>query len=147
MCIRDRTTIASQFVVGGYVSARLVARFGVDPLLLTGASMQLVAVAVFFAVTHHHPDPVLVTASFCLYAFSNGFVFANSLAGATSIDPRIAGSAASFLGAMQFLVGGTITIILAELPTRNFGYLPLVLALLALGAWSAAMVVRRARPS
>ncbi len=105
----------------------------------------MASVVVFFAVTHH-PDPVLVTASFCLYALSNGFVFANSLTCATSIDPRIAGSAASFLGAMQFLVGGTISIILAELPTANFGYLPLVLALLAGGTCIAAIVVRRVKP-
>jgi DHA1 family bicyclomycin/chloramphenicol resistance-like MFS transporter len=139
------TTISVQFVVGGYVAARLVVLFGVDRLLLIGASMQLAAVAVFFAIAHD-PDPVLVTASFCFYAFSNGFIFANSLAGATSIDPRIAGSAASFLGAMQFLVGGIITMSLAELPTTNFGYLPLVMAFLAGGAWIAALVLRRAQP-
>jgi DHA1 family bicyclomycin/chloramphenicol resistance-like MFS transporter len=138
------TTISIQFVVGGYAASRIVMRFGVDPIILVGAGVQLVSVAVFWVVSQH-PDPVLVTATFCLYALSNGLVFSTSLAGATSIDPRVAGSAASFLGAMQFLVGGAIALTLAELPTANFGALPLVLTILAAGAFIAALEVRRTR--
>jgi len=138
-------TISVQFVVGGYAASRFVVRFGVDRVLFVGAILQLVAVAGFWMVAHD-AEPVAVTLSFCLYAFSNGFVFANSLAGATSIDPRIAGSAASFMGALQFLVGGVIALLLAELPTANFGYLPLVLAVLATGTCAAAIVVRGSSP-
>jgi hypothetical protein len=46
---------------------------------------------------------------------------------------------------MQFLVGGAIALTLAELPTANFGALPLVLTILAAGAFIAALEVRRTR--
>lgn len=133
-------TISIQFVLGGYLASRLVLRLGIDRLLLVAASLQLFAVVAFWLVTFA-PTAVAVTASLCIFTFSNGLLFANSLAGATAVDPRIAGSAASLLGSLQFGVGGTVAVVVASLPHAGFGPLPLILMMLALGTLAAAVVV------
>jgi DHA1 family bicyclomycin/chloramphenicol resistance-like MFS transporter len=101
--------------------------------------LQIVAVAGFWMVTQA-PTAVGITVTMCLYTFSNGLLFANSLAGATAVDPRVAGSASSMLGSLQFGVGGLVAIAVANLPTENFGPFPWILALLAAGTAVAVMI-------
>ena len=133
-------TISIQFVLAGYLASRLVLRIGIDRLLLVAAILQLVAVVAFWLVALA-PTALWVTGTLCIFTFSNGLLFANSLAGATAVDPRIAGSASSLLGSLQFGVGGTVAVIVASLPHANFGPLPLILMMLALGTLAAAVVV------
>lgn len=140
------TVMSLQFVIAGYAGSRLVIRLGIDRILVLGATLQLVAVAAIWIVAQA-PTAITVTVAMCVYTFSNGLIFSNSLAGATAIDPRIAGSAASFLGAMQFTVGGIIALTLGELPTASFGYLPLALALVGLGTLVSAIVALTSRPA
>jgi MFS transporter, DHA1 family, multidrug resistance protein len=138
-------TISIQFVVAGLVASRLVVRLGIDRVLVVGGLLQAGAVASFFAVAQA-PTALAVTATLCLYTFSNGLVFANSLAGATAVDPRIAGSASSMLGALQFIVGGLVAIAVAGLPMTNFGIFPWVLVILALGTLAGVTVARTSPP-
>lgn len=138
-------TISIQFVVSGYLASRLVVRMGIDRVLMIGAVLQVVAAACFLAVAQV-PSAILVTAIFCLSTFSNGLLFANSLAGATAVDPRIAGSASSMLGALQFVVGGLVAVSVASFPLTNFGVFPLVLLILAVGTL-VGVVVAKTSPS
>jgi DHA1 family bicyclomycin/chloramphenicol resistance-like MFS transporter len=131
--------ISIQFALSGYVASRLVMRAGIDGVLVAGALLQIVAVAGFWMVTQA-PTAVGITVTMCLYTFSNGLLFANSLAGATAVDPRVAGSASSMLGSLQFGVGGLVAIAVANLPTENFGPFPWILALLAAGTAVAVMI-------
>ena len=132
-------TVSIQFVLAGYVASRLVLHAGIDRVLLVGGVLQVAAAIAFWAVAWS-PSAVAVTATFCLYTFSNGLIFANSLAGATAVDPRIAGSASSILGALQFVVGGLVAITVSNLATTNFGAFPPVLLLLSLGAFAGVVV-------
>ena len=132
-------TISIQFLVSGYVASRLVVRIGIDRVLLAGALLQVVAVAGFWMAVQT-PTAVGVTLTMCVFAFSNGLVFANSLAGATAVDPRIAGSASSMLGSLQFFVGGFVAIAVANLPMVNFGPFPMILMGLAVGTLVAVLV-------
>jgi DHA1 family bicyclomycin/chloramphenicol resistance-like MFS transporter len=135
--------VSIQFVAGGYLASRLVVRHGIDRLLFAGAVVQVIAVLAFFFAAASS-NAVVVTATFCLYTFSNGLIFANSLAGATAVDPRIAGSAASILGALQFTVGGLVAVTVASFPTTDFGVFPWVLVVLALGTLAGVLVARTA---
>ena len=72
-----------------------------------------------------------IIAPFVVFAFFNGFIFPNALAGATSVDPRIAGSAASFLGFTQLGLGSIIVFGLSNMDTSTT--LPLGYCLLGLG--------------
>lgn len=136
-------TVSVQFVLAGYVASRLVMRVGIDGVLLVAALLQVAAAAGFWIVAQV-PTAVIVTVTFCFYTFSNGLLFANALAGATAVDPRIAGSASSMLGAGQFVIGGLVSIIVASLPTENFGVFPPILALLSIGALTGVLVARKA---
>jgi len=136
-------TISIQFVVSGLLASRLVVRLGIDRVLIVGGLLQITAAVCFF-VAALAPTALLVTATFCLYTFSNGLVFAISLAGATAVDPRIAGSASSILGALQFLVGGLVAITVASFPMTDFGVFPWVLIVLTLGTLAGVLVARAA---
>jgi MFS transporter, DHA1 family, multidrug resistance protein len=132
-------TISVQFVISGYLASRLVLRLGIDRVLLIGALLQIVAAAGFW-VAVQTPTAIGVTLTMCVFTFSNGLVFANSLAGATAVDPRIAGSASSMLGALQFVVGGVVALAVASLPMINFGALPWILMALAVGTLVSVLV-------
>jgi DHA1 family bicyclomycin/chloramphenicol resistance-like MFS transporter len=131
-------TIAVQFPFSQYVASRIVMRSGIDRVLLIGAVLQVVA-AVIFAVAAQTPTVVGITLAMCVHAFSAGFIFANALAGAIGVDPRIAGSAASLLGSTQFVVGGVTAVTVANLPMENFGAFPLILGILGVGTLAAVL--------
>lgn len=124
--------ISVQFAFSGYLASRFVVRIGIDKVLLVGGFVQVIG-AVGFLLAAQEPTAIGITLTMCIYTFSNGIIFANSLAGATAIDPRIAGSASSMLGALQFIVGGIVALAAGSLSTVNFGPFPLILMALALG--------------
>jgi len=132
-------TISIQFVISGYLASRLVLRMGINKVLLIGALLQAMATAGFWMAVQE-PTAIGVTLTMCVYTFSNGLIFANSLAGATAVDPRIAGSASSMLGSLQFAVGGIVALMVASLPMHNFGSFPLILMALAFGTLLAVLV-------
>ena len=132
-------TISIQFALSGYIASRLVVRLGIDRLLLTAALLQLAAVIAFWIVVQT-PTAIGITITMCMFTFSNGLLFANSLAGATAVDPRIAGSASSMLGSLQFGVGGVVAIAVANLPMTDFGPFPWILMALAVGTLVAVLV-------
>lgn len=122
--------IATQFVVGAYVSSRLVGRVGLDRILWV-ATIGITLPALPLLIFVESPGVLTIVAPFVVFAFFNGFIFPNALAGATSVDPRIAGSAASFLGFAQLGLGSIIVFGLSNLDTSTT--LPLSYCLLGLG--------------
>ncbi len=136
--------IASQFVTGAWVSSRLVTRLGMDRTLwiaIAGIAAPSVAMLFIFDST----SVVALVAPFTVYAFFNGFIFPNALAGATGVDPRIAGSAASFLGFAQLGSGALIAFILSMLDTGDAYFLAIFLVGLAALATLGMVLVRTAQ--
>ena len=132
-------TISMQFIISGYIASRLVLRIGIDRVLLIGALLQISAAAGFWLAVQT-PTAIGITSAMCVFTLSNGLVFANSLAGAMAVDPRIAGSASSMLGSLQFVVGGAVALAVANLPMINFGPFPWILLALAVGTLVAVLV-------
>ena len=126
--------IATQFVVGAYVSSRLVGRLGLDRTLWV-ATIGITLPALPLLIFVDSPSVLTIIAPFVVFAFFNGFIFPNALAGATSVDPRIAGSAASFLGFTQLGLGSVIVFGLSNMDTSST--LPLGYCLLGLGILTA----------
>lgn len=122
--------IATQFVVGAYVSSRLIGRLGLDRTLWF-ATIGITLPALSLLIFVDSPGVFTIVAPIVVFAFFNGFIFPNALAGATSVDPRIAGSAASFLGFAQLGLGSIIVFGLSNLDTSTT--LPLGYCLLGLG--------------
>lgn len=121
------TLVASQFVAGNYVASRLVRRHGIDRVLVAGVVGELVATAALFGLADL-PHVAAVVVPVMAYSFFNGFIFANGIAGATGIDPRVAGSAASFLGFTQLGTGALLAFVMSNLP--NDTIVPYAVALL-----------------
>lgn len=126
--------IATQFVVGAYVSSRLVGRLGLDRTLWV-ATIGITLPALPLLIFVDSPSVLTIIVPFVVFAFFNGFIFPNALAGATSVDPRIAGSAASFLGFTQLGLGSVIVFGLSNMNTSTT--LPLGYCLLGLGILTA----------
>lgn len=126
--------IATQFVVGAYVSSRLVGRLGLDRTLWV-ATIGITLPALPLLIFVDSPSVLTIIVPFVVFAFFNGFIFPNALAGATSVDPRIAGSAASFLGFTQLGLGSVIVFGLSNMDTSST--LPLGYCLLGLGILTA----------
>lgn len=126
--------IATQFVVGAYVSSRLVGRLGLDRTLWV-ATIGITLPALPLLIFVDSPSVLTIIVPFVVFAFFNGFIFPNALAGATSVDPRIAGSAASFLGFTQLGLGSVIVFGLSNMDTSST--LPLGYCLLVLGILTA----------
>lgn len=136
--------IATQFVAGAWVSSRLVRRLGMDRTLwiaVAGITVPSVVLLLFSASA----GLVMLVAPFVVFGFFNGFIFPNALAGATSVDPRIAGSAASFLGFAQLGTGAIVSFVLSNLPTTNAVPLAWCMVLLCLLAGVGMVLVRTAR--
>jgi len=135
-------TICIQFVLSAYIASLVVARVGIDLILVVGSVLQVLSVLAFWAITFS-PTAIGITITLCAFTFSNGLLFANALAGATAVDPRIAGSAASLLGSLQFGIGGVVALTVASLPMTNFGPYPLILFVLAIGTLVSAVIALR----
>jgi len=126
--------IASQFVTGAYISSRLVKKIGIDNTLWI-ATVGITVPAFALLAYADSQSVIPIVAPIVVFAFFNGFIFPNALAGATSVDPRIAGSASSFLGFAQLGTGAVIAFILSNMATDSAA--PLALFLLGLGLLTA----------
>ncbi len=135
--------IATQFVTGAWISSRLVRKLGMDRTLwIAMVGVTVPSVALLFV--HDSSSIVVLVAPFVVYAFFNGFIFPNALAGATGVDPRIAGSAASFLGFAQLGTGSILAFVLSNLDTGDALYLALFLVALGVLATCGMLLVRTA---
>lgn len=122
--------IATQFVLGAYVSSRLVRKLGLDRTLWV-ATVGITLPSLSLLIFADSPSVFAIVAPIVVFAFFNGFIFPNALAGATGVDPRIAGSAASFLGFAQLGIGSVIVFVLSNMDTSTT--IPLGYCLLGLG--------------
>ena len=121
--------ITLQFPIGNFVASRLARRVGIDRTLVWGALLGVAAVVLLLVLS-----PVLslwtIMVPLVIYAFANGILFPNAMAGATGVDRRIAGSAASFAGFGQLGIGAVLAFTISALPTDSI--LPYAISLVFL---------------
>lgn len=127
---------AGQFVIASWTASKLIPRMGLSGVITLGAAGMAAAGVVLFALSGLE-SLAAVIAPVIVYAFFNGMIFPTALAGATGVDRRVAGSAASFLGFAQLGIGSLVALAVAAQPTDTpvpFAVTILVLAgLVALG--------------
>ena len=76
-----------------------------------------------------------------LYAFSNGIIFPNAMAGAASVDRRIAGTAASFAGFCQLGTGAIVALLISTLPTNTIKPYAITLVVLSIATLIGILIV------
>jgi len=142
-------SITGGFLVGAGVSARQARRVGVGVLLVAGRAVALTAVAlalVAFAAGVSHP-----VALFGLTAFvglGNGLTLPSASAGALSVRPALAGTAAGLSGALAMALGAvlsTLTALVIERFTTPSALLALILGCVVLSLMAALVTLRLER--
>lgn len=138
-------SITGGFMLGAAVSARLVRRTGPMALILTGRVLPLTVLSagwVYFALGG---DQVLILFAATLsVGLGNGLTLANANAGAMSVRPRLAGTAAGVSGALALVIGAVLTTLatallsVAATPERLLSLMILAM----LGSFIAALLAR-----
>jgi Bcr/CflA subfamily drug resistance transporter len=139
-------SITGGFLVGAAVSARQGRRLGPGVLMVAGRIVSVVAMALaaaLYAAGLSHPLALFGLTLFV--GLGNGLTLPNANAGAMSVRPALAGTAAGLSGAISMTLGAllsTLTAVAIEL-SRSPGVLLLLILGCALASLAAALVAKR----
>jgi MFS transporter, DHA1 family, multidrug resistance protein len=103
-------SITGGFMVGAALTARWAPRRGIAALILAGRLLSLAALAVallLFAAGLEHPLALFVPT--LLVGVGNGLTLSNVNAGALSVRPDLAGTAAGLAGALWVAIGALLS--------------------------------------
>jgi DHA1 family bicyclomycin/chloramphenicol resistance-like MFS transporter len=102
--------LSGSFIVGTFLTSRLVPLYGLDRMITVGSIVAIVAcgAAFAFALAGIWTPLALYLPAICL-GCANGLTMPNSQAGAVSIDPTAAGAASGLVGFMQMLCAALAT--------------------------------------
>lgn len=132
--------ITLQFPAGNYVASKMTLFMSIDRTLLWGTLIGIGASIIFLMLS---PLTSLwaILLPMMLYAFSNGILFPNAMAGAASVDRRIAGTAASFTGFCQLGTGAIVALLISALPTNTVKPYAMTLLILSIAALAGVLIV------
>ncbi len=125
-------SITGGFIVGAALSARHARRLGIGVLLLSGRAVSIaalvLALALFAAGASH---PVALFGLTVFVGLGNGLTLPTANAGALSVRPALAGTAAGLSGALAMTVGAVMSALTAVVVERSAT--PVALLLLIMG--------------
>ncbi len=116
--------VALGYSLGNFLSGRFAARIGVFRMIMAGniLAMSAVCIMAILFLTFEASAPLLFGPMLIL-GLANGLVLPSAVAGAVSVNPRLAGSASGLMGSVQMLVGAILSYLmgiilpLAAVPT------------------------------
>ncbi|WP_161139791.1 multidrug effflux MFS transporter [Propylenella binzhouense] len=127
--------LAIGYAIGNYVTARLTERLGLSVLILWGSYLALLATAAAMALfAVGYPEPWALFLPMAVAGIANGLVLPNSLSGAISVRPEIAGAAAGLTGAIQIATGAVFSTLVGTLLQGSATALPMFWVMLAASA-------------
>jgi DHA1 family bicyclomycin/chloramphenicol resistance-like MFS transporter len=143
-------SITAGFMAGSWLGSRLVARHPPAMVMLMGRMLACLGLLAGLAIiAMGHLTPALYFGCTIFVGLGNGMTTPNSNAGAMSVRPRLAGSAAGITGALTVL-GGALTTTLTGLALSGTPSPILLMALMLLssfiGLLAAAAAIRLNRP-
>ncbi len=137
------------YFLGNFLSGRFSVRFGVNRMVLWGTLVNAAGVSLNLALfLFGLGSPLSFFGLMTCVGLGNGMVIPNATAGALSVRPRLAGTAAGLSGALMIGLGAALSALAGALLTPGSGALPLlwIMAATAAGAViSTALVIRRER--
>ncbi len=138
------------YMTGNFLSSRLSMHHGVDRLIWAGIAIEIagVALATVLAAFAMHWGPGIVFLPQLIGNVGNGLLLPGAIAGAVSVRPQSAGTAAGIIGFTQMALGAAVTQYAGALMADSPSALPMPLlmdALAAALAISFALLVRRDR--
>jgi len=122
------------YMAGNFGASRLSVRHGVDRLIFWGVGIEVVGVAIAttLAAAAMHWGPAIVFMPQMIVSLGNGLLLPGAIAGAVSIRPEAAGTAAGITGCAQMVVGAAITQFSGMLLAGADSALPMALLMAAL---------------
>ncbi|MBN9593989.1 MAG: multidrug effflux MFS transporter [Afipia sp.] len=124
------------YLLGNLVSVRLSPRHGIDRMIWLGIALQIAGsvLNVIFGITGLNQTPSWLFGTHMIVMFGNAFAMANASAGAISIRPQAAGTAAGAMGFLQMGFGSLCSQLGAFLGGQFATPLPLNIAILIISA-------------
>ena len=102
--------VSAGYMGGNILAGRYSERAGVDRMVGIGAALSLVGTgACLLLILAGVISPVAIFVPMILVAFGNGMGLPNGIAGAMSISPALAGTAAGLAGFMQMGLGAALS--------------------------------------
>ena len=132
--------ITLQFPAGNYVASKMISFISINHTLLWGAILGIGA-SIMFLILSPLTSLWAILFPMILYAFSNGIIFPNAMAGAASVDRRIAGTAASFAGFCQLGTGAIVALLISTLPTNTIKPYAITLVVLSIATIIGILIV------
>ncbi|WP_445466266.1 multidrug effflux MFS transporter [Faunimonas sp. B44] len=142
--------LAIGYALGNFLSARFSERFGLVRMILYGSYLGLASIAVamlLFAAGFGSPSALFLPMA--VSGIANGVVLPNSLSGAISVRPEIAGAAAGLTGAVQIGAGAVLSALVGMLLEGSTAPFPMFAVMIpaAAVALAAAYGIRHRRPA
>ena len=130
--------ISVTYMVGNFAAGRWSAQYGVDFMIRAGVAVTVLgaAVGVAWVLLEPHGGPAVIMAPQMIIGFASGFMLPNAIAGAVSVRPQAAGTAAGITGFMQMGLGAVTSQLIGHLLAGAATALPLALVVLVLCACS-----------
>jgi DHA1 family bicyclomycin/chloramphenicol resistance-like MFS transporter len=111
------------YMGGNFAASRLSTRFGIDRLIWWGIVVEAVGVLVALplAAWAMHWGPAIIFGPQFIISVGNGLLLPGAIAGAVSVRPQAAGTAAGIIGFTQMAIGAAATqyagTLMADSPT------------------------------
>lgn len=124
------------YMAGNFAAGRWSAKYGVDTMIKAGVALTVLGAAVGVAWMLIDPQggPPVVFAPQMIIGFASGFMLPNAIAGAVSVRPHAAGTAAGITGFLQMGLGAATSQLIGHLLAGAATGLPLALIVLVLCA-------------
>lgn len=99
------------YMSGNFSVSRLSQRFGVDAMIVAGIVFELIGASLTAVLVVTMPDagPAIIFLPQLVISFGCGLLLPNAIAGAVSVRPQAAGTAAGMTGFMQMAAGAAAT--------------------------------------
>jgi DHA1 family bicyclomycin/chloramphenicol resistance-like MFS transporter len=124
------------YMAGNFTAGRWSARLGVDTMVRAGVAVTVAGAAIGAAWVLLAPNggPAVVFIPQMIIGFASGFMLPNAIAGAVSVRPQAAGTAAGITGFMQMGLGAATSQLIGHLLAGAETALPLAVVVLVLCA-------------
>ena len=133
-------------ISGALLSARLTVRLGIDRMIAIGLALYVLGGLVMAGLSLAGIQHVgVVVGGMALYQLGNGMVMPNTMAGAITPFPRMAGAASALAGFLQMLAGAAAGMVVGRLHDGTARPMALMIAGAA-GAAALGFALLRPRP-
>jgi DHA1 family bicyclomycin/chloramphenicol resistance-like MFS transporter len=136
------------YIAGNFASSRLSTRYGIYRMIWAGIAIEIAGVwlSTLLAVFAQHWGPAIVFVPQMIVNVGNGLLLPGAIAGAVSVRPQAAGTAAGITGFTQMALGAAIAQYAGTLMAGSTSAVPLSIlmdVLVVVLAASFALLVRR----